>query len=832
MAVRPGPGRTDLVSEMQQRSRAALAQAQARSRTMRRRTALVSVTIVVAALALTGIGKLALDEYRVHRVLSTAHARIAEGTPEDLVLALSSIERGLEIEPDHPEGRATLALVRSQQAIDGSTPVDSAEAAIAEAGDCTEAAVSRGIVAALQGDFDDAAEAIADLDPSGPNAPTLRRAQAWVQAQIALHDLDDPTALAPAIAAVEAALEEAPGWDRNHRAAAALYFRGGRVDQALEKIAEGRQLRPTDTGLLVDEALYHAVLQRDLDSIEQIVTQLLDGTPALDERDASRARLARAIARQYRDGDEAARSALDEAYEGLHAGDHRARALALEVALLSGASALAERWVDADTLPPVSTELHDAWVDFSADHVAPSLKRLAELPQVHPRVALVQGLALVEQGRFTEARTWLGRAQEAFPGRPALEVAMARVDAQLGDPGPAAERLEKLSKAYPRTPRVWTGLAEALTRQAESGEVPERAEAALQHALEHEAAPAQAAFLLSRRRLAMAATDPTQIPEADALLHRAVKVRDWVPTYRETLGRFLADVGDRNEARELLASIADTRPADPTSLLLLAELTAEHAAARNVVPPAEVATWLALAGQYGAPPAAVVHTNARIALMADTPEGLAQARAWVEPQLKANRGDLEARLIHVEVLRRQGDLKGARSSAHTGLRKTRRKREGRLLLALAEIERDSGKRRGAASLAYKGWRLAVREPRPANELLEIARMGIERWNAVDNTSGTRSIGRSLTRQVPYRAEAWTLRSQVQLDSNHPEEACASAAKAIALDDSLVDAHLAQAECALDMRDRKTARAALEKAAELTTDDAQGKAIRRRLRKLR
>jgi len=38
---------------------------------------------------------------------------------------------------------------------------------------------------------------------------------------------------------------------------------------------------------------------------------------------------------------------------------------------------------------------------------------------------------------------------------------------QLDDAREAVERLEKLSEAYPHTPRVWTGLAEALVATTE-----------------------------------------------------------------------------------------------------------------------------------------------------------------------------------------------------------------------------------------------------------------------------------------------------------------------------------------------------------------------------
>ena len=192
--------------------------------------------------------------------------------------------------------------------------------------------------------------------------------------------------------------------------------------------------------------------------------------------------------------------------------------------------------------------------------------------------------------------------------------------------------------------------------------------------------------------------------------------------------------------------------------------------------------------------------------------------------------EMEAITI-IDVLRRVGDLDGARSEVRQGLRKAERSKEGRLHVVMARIELDAGKPRQAPSHAYKGWTLVADEPRPANELLEVAALGIDAWSAIKNDKVPLSIGKGLTRRVPYRAEAWILRANAQR-KEEPDKACISADKAIALDDTRADAYLARAECKIALREHEAAADALEAAAERSTDEARQRALRRRARKLR
>ncbi|MEX1362910.1 MAG: hypothetical protein AB1Z98_07280, partial [Nannocystaceae bacterium] len=765
---------------------------------------------VVVALVVGGLGKLAVDTIRVDQVLTTAHQRLVEGTPEDLLLAAVSLEQG----PDDPQAHATLALVRALQAIDGTVPIEAAEKLAAEADDGPEAVVARGIVAVLRGEVDRTPAAPVEIDPAAPHASLLRQAQAWVQAGAAVNGLDEPADLDLALRAIDDAQAEASGFDRSVRVAAAACFRAGRVEEAHQRLEEGLRLHPTDLGPKVDRVLYDAVLAHDLDAAEALARELLRVRPALAPRDASRAGLARALIELRRRDDGDARAALDRAYGELEPADHLARVLALEVALSRGAWEMAERWVDEGALPELTTRVHRAWIALAKDEVASSLRQLARLPQTHPYVAMVQGLALVEQGRHQEARVWLGRASESFPHRPLLRVAMARTEAAVGDALLAVERLEAYSRRYPDAARVWTGLAEALAHTAKGGHVPDNAEPALHRALEQEPYPARAAYLLGLRHQTLAVGDPRHVVEALAMFRRAVELRGWVPEYRETLGRYLAEVGDRDEARRLLEGVADEPTTEPTSLLLLAELAAESAVSQGHPPAPEISGWLALAARRGAPADVVIYTHARIALGAGTAEGVVQARSWIEPWLRKHRRDVEARLIHVEALRRAGDIGGARASIRAGMRRTRGAPDGRLLLASARVERDAGKERRAVVLAQKGWRQSLKDARPANELLDSAELTIERWHAVEDDGRGRRVARELTRRVPYRARAWVLRSRVQLEGELAEPACDSARAAVKLEPDLPEARGALAACSAGVGGEPSTVAALDRPAPL------------------
>ncbi|MCH9685335.1 MAG: hypothetical protein K0V04_28120 [Deltaproteobacteria bacterium] len=790
---------TDLVLEVQRRRRAtAKAKAEVRRR-QRRTTALHSAAIIAATVLLACAGKISVDYVRMDRALTSANTLVSDETPESLEQAVTWLSWGLDTDPDAPDGRSMLAFVRAQQAIDGSVSTDEVRAALDGAREGPQTAIARSILAVLEGHPDRAGDMVAELEPDELDTAVLQRALWWVRGQIEVHQLGDPTRIAAAIEAIEASHGAESSWDRTHRVAAALYFRAGRLDEAGARLDEALRLRPADTGVAVDRVLFDAVTRTRLHQTRAKLDTLLQD-PSLRPRDAARARLAAGML-ALRGGEDNAQTQLNEAYRALHPMDHLARMLALEVALRHHATDLASRWIDSGELPKDVSTAHRAWIALLLDQPSTSLEQLATLPQGPSQVALVQGLALLEQGRNAEAHPFVQYAAHFLPNRPMLWVAQARTDGTLNNAGAAAEKLESIARRHPHTLRVWTGLAEALIA-ADGGRVPASAEFPLRKALAHEPVPAQAAFLLGLRLRDLSVDDPAKISDAIDSLRRAADLRPWAPTLRETLGLTLADAGDRIEALDLLHSVADAPSTAPGSLLVLAELAAKADRFHD-----EREQWLESARTRGATVDALLHTQARIDIESTTTEDITRVKGTLEQWLADHPRDIEARLVHVEALRRLGDLDGARASVRAGFRSNRRHPLGRLMLAWAQVEHDAGRDRRAASLAGKGWNNSLHEQRPTNELLDAAKQTIEAWRAVERDGSALLVGRQLTRQVPHRAESWVMRSRTQLATAHPGPACASARRAASLDASFLDAHRALAECSAALGDVQAERTA-------------------------
>ena len=65
-----------------------------------------------------------------------------------------------------------------------------------------------------------------------------------------------------------------------------------------------------------------------------------------------------------------------------------------------------------EAVPEPAAAIYRAWALLVDGDAMGALALLAELPQEHPRVAYLQGLALVEQRRFEEAEPWLARVED------------------------------------------------------------------------------------------------------------------------------------------------------------------------------------------------------------------------------------------------------------------------------------------------------------------------------------------------------------------------------------------------------------------------------------
>lgn len=826
-----GRSSTDLVAEVHNRHVEA-AEAAVRTRRRRKVRGVVSVIVTVAVLAGLGVaGKLAWDHHRRGRAIEVARTHLQAGTPSDLEAAALAIDDGLGVSPGDGESLALLALVRAHQAAIGGDATE-LRAAIEAAADPEAHAVmaAEGVAAAVDGDID-AVDAVLEKLADSPEDRSLARTRAWLQAIAALGRVHDGTRIEPAIAALEAATED-DAWVPAHRALVALRLRAGQLDAALEHLKTARAAAPGDLGLAVDEALAFAIAGEHEAGVIEVADRLADD-PTLAPRDRGRARLARAIVElRSKDPDEAEET-LERAWSDLPPWDLDARDLAIEAALFAGETKRAKAWIDELEVPDEASAVYAAWTGLVEGDVAKSLETCAELPQTHPRVAWVQALALVEQGRWQEAGPWIERAASGYPARLELRVAKARVQAHTGDAKGAIEILEDIADEHPGTPRVHTGLGQAQLVEAGEDGSTKAAQSALERALKEESRPAEAAFLLGTLAERSAEKKPERAAEAKKMYERAVELDEEVPRYRTTLGVFLAAQGEHARAEEVLRTIADEPTPDPKALLVLSRAATEAATAEHrELPTKDIDAWIAKAAQAGAPAAGVTRERARVRLASGDAAALPTIAAELGALLTTNPKDIDARVMHARALRRLGDFEGARASVREGIARTLRVLDGRLYIEWAAIDLADGEKRRAASLAYKGWKKVEAEPRPAGELVGHARVVADYWLSIDNTDVPRTIGRELVARVPHRADAHAFSARMSMLDDDPEHGCEDAKKALELDPELAEAHGAQAECLIKRREYAGARKELQVAIAKEKDPAERQRYKRRLRVVR
>ncbi|HGG57944.1 MAG TPA: hypothetical protein ENK31_09135, partial [Nannocystis exedens] len=465
--------------------------------------------IAVIAIALAGAGAWgALRWFRgpspaehIARARSLAHL----GGPTDLRNADLEVSAAVEGGPDRACLHAGQDLLRAHLWVEyGLLP----EVAITEDPEddrahCRDAHTTDGLLAFASLDFDGAAQA-AEAANAGPVDPSLAPAHAaWLKAKITLADVDlegapvDQERLAAALAGLEAAEAADPGYAAYRRLAAEIRFLRGDLDAALSLLAETRELSRTHLGLAVDEALFLATARRELSSVADLADQLLEiPVEAMGPYDRGRAALARAIVYVQSGETEQGVKRLDEAWSLLAAWDRFARLRALGLALEAGDSERGRAYSLEAGLDPTMAAVFEAWALLAEGEQMESLALLAELPQSSPRVAYLQGLALVEQRRLAEAGPWVLRARRFYPGFVELEVASARVALATGDRQAALRRLQGLAEEESYAPRAWTGLGEAYLATGEASALP-KAHQALKRAVAREPRPAEAMLRLA-----------------------------------------------------------------------------------------------------------------------------------------------------------------------------------------------------------------------------------------------------------------------------------------------------------------------------------------------
>jgi tetratricopeptide (TPR) repeat protein len=787
-------------------------------------------TALAIALLAAGFGfKVMADRHERSHALESARSQFVGGTIADLQSAVSVLSQSLERRPDDIETEEVLALARAHLWLEFGYDEEAARAAVdAVPSEDTAGALSHAIIVFGDGDIDAAAKALESID-SAPTDPFLLQERAWLGALVAVaQSADDPSTLESAQTEVDAALEQIPDAVALHRVSARLQLAMGNDEEALGRLEHARGLSASHVGLAADEALYNAYLHRELAGVASVADQLLardDGS--LAPRDRAHAQLARAVAHVRQGESEAGLALLDEAFEGLAPWNHQARRLALMTAAEAADAERVRDWLGEAGLSEHDQEVFGAWATFLQGDVMKALEQLSDMPQEEAWVAYLQALALVEQGRYSEARPWLERTEGLLPGRVEVDVARARVELRMGEAEKARRQLKSLAEEEPYAPRAWTGLGEAYWLEGDGRDL-KAARRALSRAVDTEPIPAEATLLLGEVWYERRGQNADALPKALELFEKAAEINPHLPRYKERLALFLSEIGYPDRARELFEKLEDARGLTAPSVLESYRLQLAAGAPDDVLE-----ELLELAEKQGAAARTLERERARGLLAKGDKDSVGKARVKLIALVDADRADVESRALLAESELALGDRKTAETTILKGLFGgiTPDAHQGRLHFALASIQSRTGRWPKAAPRARRAWREMLDEGRPPSELLEAAELAARAWAREGNEHAAMAIGKELTEKLGYHDQAWVVRARAELAANEPIAARSSARKAVERnpDNPRAQAVLGDALMRFGMKDE--AEAAYRKAVELAAGTDAEKTYQDKLKRL-
>ncbi|MBV1858948.1 MAG: hypothetical protein KUG77_11095, partial [Nannocystaceae bacterium] len=804
------------------------AKAGRRAKVRNRVLALVAVVASLVAVAF-GVKEFA-ENRRIEQGLAAAQEPLTASSVAKLEAARTVLGTNLDVAPGHPATLGRIALVVIHLHIRGAVDAEQARVALenARAAGRPEGALCEGMLAALEGDFDQARRAyegaLADEDP------WVRADAAWLQAVVALGHPYDVAMEDAAVAQLEASLQETPSAS-NLRALATLVARRGDLEVALSRTAEARALAPEDTGLSVDEAFFKVLKAESVVGVLELVGAL---EHTVRGPDVARLSITKGLAMLHEGEPSDGVEALSDAWRVLSPADNDARLHVLEGLLSYGQVDRVDALRKGVHLGSQADGVVDAWEALAQGRSQEALAALEAMPQTLPRVGHLQALALVEQHRHDEARSWVEFARQRLPDRPDLAVAAARVAIAADESQPAAlEELEALADAHPWTYRVWTGLAEArlaaLDAESPDPESLKEAVAALERAIDHEAAPAEASFRLAKHYASRIFDEPEDAAVALKHFRVAAETPPKLGTYRATYGTFLVQLARAREAREVLMPLVDDVSLGPGPLLDLARASSTDASLRGTPVDEGVLGWLTEAATRGADPAQLELEWARYELARRNPQALQQARVRLETLVTTHPRNVEIRGLYATSLLALGEPRLAKVTVRDGIRRTLRTLDGRLYVVDARIELAGRQKRRAASLAYKGWRKMVREPNlPVGALLDTAPFVAGLWMELGQPKAAATVGRGLTLRAPVSPRAWVLRGGIELAGERPGAACTSADRAVELDERLPSGWGLRGDCLTALGEYATAIRSYDRAVNLAEGTVAERALKRKL----
>lgn len=795
-----------------------------------RRVALAVLLFVV--LLLIGIAvKFYADRRDRDACLDDASLGFALGTSSELLTVATKLEACIAEHPNDPFLPGALALTRAQLLAEFGESVDAAHAAIAGLDELPtpthDSELARVILDLEEGKLDaarDRLSTIAALDDVRSIAPNH---EVWVSGMLAIADPEAD--LADAIATVTATLSD-DNTISIRRLLATLHMHADNAPAALAQLDDARSRSQTHLGLAADEALYNALLRQKLAGVADVADQLLGGEFELAPRDRAHALLARGVVRVQSGEIEEGMKLVDQAWAALPSWDKLSRTLALEMAMEAGDGTRARTWIDEAGLRAPESDIYEAWAKLVEGDVMGALEDLAKLPQEDARVALLQGLALVEQNRFSEAAPWLERADKLIPGRTDVEVARARVEAHTGDPEAARRKLAALAEEEPFAPRAWTGLGEAnlavaihdrAPGQAPDVEALREARRAFKKAVERERMPAEAYLHLAELTDEKRREDPKLVAEVLELFGKAVAANPQLPRYAEREALYLAKLGFRRQALEKLEAVLErpgTGPDVPMALAEIALMQVEFNERAQL--PEAFDGWIEEAKKRGATGRPIDLLEARALLERGK---AAEVLAKLEPMLAANETDLALRVYVIRAHMELRDRDTALVLVKQGLAVLPEQYKGRMYYEWANIMSRGGKRKNAANYANIGWKNVVLQPDVTiPELLLLGDEAITLLNRDKQPKPAGNIGRELTEIAPFLSDAWVIRADAEIRTNRGSDAKASAEKAVELDEQNPRAHNILGEVCLRFGNKDCAKTSFEKALELGKGTPQEK----------
>lgn len=788
----------------------------------RRRVLKRAAQITALALALLGAGlgvKHLADQRDRDQVLERVEVQYVPGTVADLVGAVELAELGLQRHPDHGPLLGARALMRAHLWAEFGSDPEAARAAVDALPASAAKTIGEGMLAFAAGDVEGAARAGALS--LGETASTFERAELdWLHGMVAAARAEtDPEGLAEMVEVLGARVDAGEAGTSLRRVHAYLLLLSGDADGALAMLASAREQARSHYGLAADEALFNAHLHQELGGVASVADQLLAMSPeALSPRDRAHAALSRAVAHVAEGEPDEALERLDDAWTNLSAWNMLARRLAVQTSLDAGDTSRYRTWTEGSAFAEDEAAIYGAWATLIDGDVMKALSQLEQAPQAHPWVGLLQALALVEQGRWEEAKPWVERASKLLPGRHDVEVAAARVDLRLGDKALALRRLEALAEQEAHAPRALTGLGEAHLLQDGDAKSDKKAKVALEKAIDREAVPAEAQYLLSgiwhRRRR----DDPEAERRALQLLRDAAKTNPHLPRYQVSLAFYLADLGYQREALALMETLEGEVGVPWTFTLRHARLLIEQDASLDDAGVRAIEDLLATAEKADADGHALRKERARLELRKGTKESLAQARGELEALIAAQPADTDAHVLLAMTLLKQFDRKAADGVARRAVATVDPEDIGLLRLARAKILARVGRVVQAAPMARSAWNAMLSAPsRTTAELLDAASLTTRLWTRRKKDAVALRVARELTERVSYHADAWTIRARTELAANEASAARGSAKKALELDPENPGAQEIQGHCMLRFGDKDGARKAYERAIELAAE---------------